>query len=91
MSIEYAAPRGWVGTPEIIDPFKASIVSLSSYGVALCNPPVGELACYVDAAGGLVGFAVQTVAGFEMAPPDGAIEMSAPVAAALLSVLAAGR
>ena len=86
----YGPPRGWVGPPEVIDPFHAGI-TLSSDGVGIINPPSDALPCVVDAAGGLVGFAILARPGFEITPPQGAFEMAPMVASALLSVLSSGR
>lgn len=85
-------PRGWVGAREAIDPFKAELdAHVGGDSIGIVNPPSGALACVVDKSRGLVGFAVAARPDYEIVVPDGAFEMTEPVAAALLSVFHAGR
>lgn len=55
------------------------------------NPQPGHLAEIVDTDNGLVGFAIAARPDFETVVPAGAYGMRESVAAALLSVLTAGR
>lgn len=84
--------RGWVGTREIIDPLKTELEQhVGGDGIGAMNPPPGALSDVVDTDDALVGFAIAARPDFEIAVPPGAHGMREAVAAALLSVLTAGR
>lgn len=85
-------PRGWVGAREVIDALKAELEQhVGGEGIGAMNPQPGHLAEIVDTDNGLVGFAIAARPDFETVVPAGAYGMRESVAAALLSVLTAGR
>ncbi len=80
-------PRGWVGRAEVIVPFKAAIDSAVMADVGAVSPPRTRPPSVVDEDGALFGFAIACRPDFVIVVPEGAHEMSRPVAQALLAVL----
>lgn len=84
--------RGWVGRPEVIDPFKLELeAQFGGDSIGIVNPPIGTLADWTDEDEQIVGFAVAARPDFAIAKPAGSFGVRRHVAEALLATLSTGR